>query len=82
MSSALGPMSLGAGGDTWQLINLNRSSPELMAFNFRTNGPSSFNFFNCNTVDLQCYVSFWCTASDSVIYSFSYSFPLWFITEY
>ena len=45
MSSALGPMSLGAGGDTWQLINLNRSSPELMAFNFRTNGPSSFNFF-------------------------------------
>ena len=38
-----------------------------------------------HTVDLQCCVSFWCTAkwfSYTYIYSFSYSSPLWFITRY
>ena len=36
---------------------------------------------NWNALGLQC-VSFWCIASDSVIYSFPYSIPLWFITGY
>ena len=39
------------------------------------------DFFNWSIVDLQCCASFWCTAEwFSYIYSFSYSFPLWFIT--
>ena len=54
---------------------------------------SFLNVFYLSTVDLQCYVSFWCTAKwfsfiyiciyiYTRIYSFSYSFPLWFITRY
>ena len=41
--------------------------------------------FYWSLVDLPCCIWFWCTAewlSHTYIYSFSYSFPLWFITGY
>ena len=47
-----------------------------------------FNFYFLNLFDLQCCVSFWYTASNLVLHTytyvcpFSYSSPLWFITGY
>ena len=71
----------------WRLLNCSCCFPELFQENIHmTYMCISFLFFYC-VVDLQCCMSFCCTAKwfsvyCTCVYSFSYSFGLWFLTGY